>query len=64
MIKALNEPKPKARKPETKPKTKPKPKTPKSETKPEIKPKQTLKPEPKIEIKVNRKKFKKFRKDF
>ena len=64
LIKALNEPKPKARKPETKPKTKPKPETPKSEAKPEIKPKQTLKPEPKIEIKVNRKKFKKFRKDF
>ena len=64
LIKALNEPKPETRKPETKPETKPKPKTAKPETKPEIKPKQTLKPEPKIEIKVNRKKLKKLRKDF
>ena len=64
LIKALNEPKPETRKPETKPETKPKPKTAKPETKPEIKPKQTLKPEPKIEIKVNRKKLKKLRKGF
>ena len=55
---------PETRKHETKPETKRKPETAKPETKPEIKPKQTLKPEPKIEIKVNRKKFKKLRKDF
>ena len=48
LIKALSEPKPKTPKPET-----PKPETPKSET-----------PKPKLEIRVNKKKLKKLRKDF
>ena len=54
LIKALREPKPK--------------KTPKQILKPETKPKQTPKlepkPKPKTEIKINRKKLKKHRKDF
>ena len=57
LIKALSEP-------ETKPEAKPK-QTPKTEAKPEPKPKQTPKPEPKPkpEIRVNKRKFKKLRKD-
>ena len=51
LIKALNE---------TKPET---PKTT-HETKPKTTPEQTLKPETKIEVKVNSKKFEKLRKDF
>ena len=63
LIKALSEPETKP-KPETKPETKPK-QTPKTEAKPEPKPKQTPKPEPKPkpEIRVNKRKFKKLRKD-
>ena len=55
LIKALGEPKPKPEVP--KPKTRPKP---------EIIPKQTpkLKPEPELEIIINRKKIKKLIKDF
>ena len=78
LIKALSEAKPEVKpklerkpKPETKPKQTPKPETkpkqtPKQTWKPETIPKQTPKPEqePKIEIKVNKKKFKKLRKDF
>ena len=60
LIKALSEPKPKkpnqTLKPETS-KTKP-------EAKPKITPKQTLKPESKLEVKFNRKTFKKLKKDF
>ena len=62
LIKALSEAKPEVKpKPERKPETKPK-----QTWKPETIPKQTPKPEqePKIEIKVNKKKFKKLRKDF
>ena len=58
MIKALNETKPKT--PKTTPETKPE--TPK--TTPETKPKTTPKPETKLEVKFNRKKLKKPRKDF
>ena len=56
LIKVLSETKPK---PEPKIEIKPKP-----EPKTEIKPKSEPESEPKIEIKVNRKKFKKLRKDF
>ena len=62
LIKALSEAKPEVKpKPERKPETKPK-----RTWKPETIPKQTPKPEQesKIEIKVNKKKFKKLRKDF
>ena len=56
LIKALSEPKPKQTpKPQTKPETKP-------ETKPKQAPKQTPKSKP--EIRINKRKFKKFRKDF
>ena len=62
LIKALSEPKPKQTpKPQTKPETKPESK-PKPETKPKQAPKQTPKSKP--EIRINKTKFKKFRKDF
>ena len=53
MVKALSEPKPKPEtpKPDTKPKPKPQSETPNSET-------------PKIEVKVNKKRLEKIRKDF
>ena len=54
-IKALSEQKPETSKPET-----PKPKTPKPET-PKLK---APKPKPKLEIRVNKRKLKKLRKDF
>ena len=56
LIKALSEPKPKQTpKPQTKPETKP-------ETKPKQAPKQTPKSKP--EIRINKRKFKKFRNNF
>ena len=58
LIKALSEPKPKQTpKPQTKPETKPE-----SKPKPETKPKQTPKSKP--EIRINKRKFKKFRNNF
>ena len=71
LIKALSESDPKPN-PKSELKTKPKSETPKPETKPKqtpkTKPKQTAKTkpksEPKMEIKVNRKKLEKLRKDF
>ena len=70
MIKALSETKPETPKPETpKPET-PKPETPKSETpkltssKLKISKLKIPKPKPRPEIRVNKKKLKKLRKDF
>ena len=62
LIKALSEPKPETQKPETKSK----PETPKPDTKPKPKPEpQIPKPEtPKIKVKTNKRKLRKFRKDF
>ena len=57
LIKALNEPKPETTKPET-------PKIPKPETPKTPKPETPKIPKPKPEIKVNKKKLKKLRKDF
>ena len=62
LIKALSEPKPKQTpKPQTTPETKPESK-PKPETKPKQTPKQTPKSKP--EIRINKRKFKKFRNNF